>query len=544
MNLINNPWIPVIREDGSKEKIAPWQITETVNPVIEIAAPRTDFQGALYQFLIGLLQTTLAPEDQEEWIESWEETPSAVDVKIALAKVATAFELINLDGPAFLQDFELPEGEKKPLAGLLIEAPGGKTLKDNLDHFVKGGAVEGACESCAATALFTLQTNAPSGGVGHRVGLRGGGPLTTLLLPDNPQSTLWKKLWMNVLTEEEYPLGQTNLSEILPWLEKTRLSDKSGVSTQPGDVHSLQMYWGMPRRIRLQKPGDTEEICSLCGTENTHLIHSFITKNYGVNYDGPWQHPLTPYKVDPKNKKPPLSLKGQTGGLGYRHWLGLSLQDKISGDCAAKIISTYQIRANAFSELSEDGKRLWCFGFDMDNMKARCWYEHQMPVLAIPDTFRDAFTDLVADLLAAAKDTVSLLRMQVKAAWFGRPGDAKGDTSMIDASLWQTTETLFYTLLQELAKQPESTSSLPPKIAQQWVAKLRCEAENLFDHWVLEGDMEDRNMKRITRARTALIGKLRNTKSLKSLDQIASTLKDTVLKNTVPKNTGKNQEVA
>src|SRR5690606_10811453 len=108
-------------------------------------------------------------------------------------------------GLAFLQDFTVLDDEPKELAALLIDAPGGKTLKDNLDHFVKGGTLAGACASCTASALFTLQTNAPSGGVGHRVGLRGGGPLTSLLLPENVHASLWQKLWLNVLTEELAP---------------------------------------------------------------------------------------------------------------------------------------------------------------------------------------------------------------------------------------------------------------------------------------------------------------------------------------------------
>ncbi len=244
MNLINDPWITVIREDGTRDVIAPWQITETENPVIELSAPRPDFQGALYQFLIGLLQTTFAPEDEEDWFGCWEKTPEATDVKAAFSSVAEAFELINSKEPAFLQDFDLPEGETKPVSGLLIEAPGGKTLKDNLDHFAKGDMVGAVCESCAATALFTLQTNAPSGGVGHRVGLRGGGPLTTLVLPTEPRATLWKKLWLNVLSQEEYKNNQSTLSDIFPWMGTTRLSDKTGYSTLPDDTHPLQMYWG------------------------------------------------------------------------------------------------------------------------------------------------------------------------------------------------------------------------------------------------------------------------------------------------------------
>ena len=63
MNLIKDPWIPVRRESGMEDIIAPWQLTETDDPVIALSAPRPDFNGALMQFLIGLLQISAAPED-------------------------------------------------------------------------------------------------------------------------------------------------------------------------------------------------------------------------------------------------------------------------------------------------------------------------------------------------------------------------------------------------------------------------------------------------------------------------------------------------
>lgn len=522
MNLISDQWLPVTRQDGTPCKIAPWQIAETDNPVIEINAPRADFQGALYQFLIGLLQTTFAPEDDEAWFECWEGIPDTGALKQSFGKVESGFELFSSE-QAFLQDFCLPEGEKKPVSALLIEAPGGKTLKDNLDHFVKGGMVEAVCESCAATGLFTLQTNAPSGGVGHRVGLRGGGPLSTLLMPADASINLWHKLWINVLTQEDYDTQCQELSEIFPWMTTTRLSDKSGQNTQPGDTHSLQMYWGMPRRIRLQ-PKDIHGSCDLCGEESDRLTHSFITKNYGVNYEGPWLHPLTPYRKDPKNKKPPLSLKGQQGGLGYRHWLGLCFRDVSNGDSAAEVVQRWQERVNGFAELSEIAVGLWCFGFDLDNMKARCWYDHQMPLLAINPACRDVFIDLVTGLMTAAKDTVSLLRSQVKAAWCSRPGDLKGDTSMIDQAFWQATESAFYQHLNTLANLSPNNFQLPASLAKHWVELLLNTAVSQFDFWVLEGDIEDRNMKRIFESRKTLLMKMKTMKSLKSLWQRANTL--------------------
>lgn len=527
MNLISDPWIPVLRADGNREKIAPWQITGTKNPVVEIAAPRPDFQGALYQFLIGLLQTAFAPEDEEQWQEYWETPPNVDELKIIFARLSSAFELINTDGPAFLQDFDMPDGELKPLAGLLIEAPGGKTRKDNLDHFIKGGIIEGACPSCAATALFTLQANAPAGGVGHRVGLRGGGPLTTLVMPDDSESSLWQKLWLNILSYDDFELGPAQGNEnAFPWMSETRCSDKKGVTTEPLDVSPLQMYWGAPRRIRFETDDLQEGHCTLCGSHAPELLTHYRTKNYGTNYDGPWLHPLTPYRFDPKKIKPPLTLKGQQGGLGYRHWLGLSWQDDNNGDRAAKITRHFNEERAEFiaglAEVEESPARLWCFGYDMDNMKARCWYEHQIPLLTISETYRENFITFVSQLLAAAKDAVFLLRGQVKAGWFNRPSDAKGDTSMVDHSFWQATEPAFYDMLNRLLNQPDNTRHMPSDVAQDWVQTVRNSAVELFDEWVLSGDAEDLDMKRITKSRRVLTSKLNTMKSLKNLDQIAS----------------------
>ena len=63
MNLIHDAWIPIRRKHGEETRIAPWEVTTRYSddPVVALAAPRPDFNGALIQFLIGLLQTTCAP---------------------------------------------------------------------------------------------------------------------------------------------------------------------------------------------------------------------------------------------------------------------------------------------------------------------------------------------------------------------------------------------------------------------------------------------------------------------------------------------------
>ena len=95
MNLINEPWIPIRRADGIREKIEPWRITdftEDQSPIVAIASPRPDFDGALIQFVIGLLQTTCTPNESEWW--DWrEEPPPSEMLRERFATVLEAFEL-------------------------------------------------------------------------------------------------------------------------------------------------------------------------------------------------------------------------------------------------------------------------------------------------------------------------------------------------------------------------------------------------------------------------------------------------------------------
>ena len=79
--------------------------------------------------------------------------------------------------------------------------------------------------------------------------------------------------------------------------------------------------------------------------------------------------------------------------------------------------------------------RLWAFGYDMDNMKARCWYDAALPLYGLADCDRDTRQGVQAEVarwLAAAELAGLYLRMAVKYAWFS--ADARGDFGHIDAS--------------------------------------------------------------------------------------------------------------
>lgn len=375
--LLDECWIPVRDRDGALIKIAPWQIAKGGGlRYATLAAPRPDFNGALAQFLIGLLQTAFAPEDDIAWRKLWDVPPTPEQLQQAFRPYQEAF-VLDGDGPRFMQDLTLHEGEDKPIVGLLMDAPGGNTVKNNQDHFIKRDVVSAICPDCAATALFSLQTNAPSGGQGHRVGLRGGGPLSTLLLPRDPALGLWHYFWLNVLPKDQLSSAGAGREAVFPWLLPTLTSEKNQKVT-PQQADPLQMYWGMPRRIRLSFKAN-EGHCDLCGTHSAYLVTDYITRNFGVSYDG-WEHVLSPHSRE-SAEMAPLPLHGQPGGIGFRHWAGVVISDEEGRSRGsrkpAKILSHHK---SSF-ERRAIAADLWAFGYDMDNMKARAWGDSRMPLL-------------------------------------------------------------------------------------------------------------------------------------------------------------------
>jgi CRISPR system Cascade subunit CasA len=502
-NLIRDAWIPVRRRDGSRSKIAPWQITENQdrNPIISLDAPRPDFNGALIQFLIGLVQTAKPPENDRPWRTFLCHSPDSDELRSAFESVAHAFELFG-DGPRFMQDLTLSGGEEKDISGIFIDAPGGNTLKNNADHFIKRGAIERICPCCAATALFTLQTNAPAGGVGHRTSLRGGGPLTTLILGP----TLWHTVWLNVLPQHKF-LGacgdpyKSASSDVFPWLGKTRTSERAaGRSTTPLDVHPAHMFWAMPRRIRLDCENLATGMCDLCGEASFSLISKYLTKNYGMNYEGAWQHPLTPYTA--VRDAPPNPTKGQLSGVCYRHWLGLVQSDPEAGRMPGRVVQEFTEVRQGWSDLHEvlrHNPRLWVFGYAMDNMKALFWCESTMPLMQVDERYRPAFEQNVARLIKTADLMRSNLRRCLKQAIFGSAAAVKGDLSFSEDVYWQSTEPFFYSTLRELQEALKTAGDLILlKIA--WHRRLQDTCQDIFRDLSQSNQMEVVDPKRIALA--------------------------------------------
>jgi len=472
MNLILDHWLPIRRQLGSAT-IRPAQIVEALydDPVIAPNWPRPDFRFATLEFLIGLLATACPPANADAWLEWWEAPPDAATLDAAFAPLAHAFELDGA-GPRFLQDLEDLAAAPEPVERMLIEAPGGSTTTKNTDLLVKRGRVASLGRATAAIALYTFQSWAPAGGAGNRTGLRGGGPLITLVAPeDTARRTLWHLLWANV------PHGRTpatdDLPKVFPWLAATT-SSVGGRGVTPADAHPLQAWWGMPRRIRLDfATTEAPMPCGLTGAPDEVRVTGWRQRPNGVNYLV-WggRHPLTPhYRLKPATEL--LPVHPQPGGIGYRHWLGLVVA---SGD-GLRVPAAAVAAWRDGRQLDAGRARLLAAGYDMDNMKARGFVEHEMPLVAGD---RDAIDPFAAQLVGAATQVASLLRGAVRDALFSAGATVKADADALSAVrewLWATTEQPFFVALEAIAQAPDR--ALPLK--QDWVVRLRGTALALFD---------------------------------------------------------------
>ncbi len=520
-NLINEQWIPVRRSDGTQEIIAPWQVTDNIgsNPIVALDANRPDFNGALIQFLIGLVQTTMAPKKDKNWRTGLDKPPEADELKTAFANVSHAF---NLDGdsPRFMQDFDLDEGKNNQIDKLLVEIPGDETIKDNKDHFIKRESIKKMCLPCSAMALFTLQTNAPSGGQGHRVSLRGGGPLTTIVMGD----TLWQTIWLNVLNEPEflgnYEYSSTEGTAIFPWMGPTRTSEKKQITT-PEDAHPAQMFWGMPRRIVLDFESDETGNCDVCNCDSNHLVTSYITKNHGINYEGGWRHTLTPHSITKQNELIPRH--GNPNGISFRHWLGLVQNDNVNRNEPAKVVLAFRKRQDGLD--NKHSPQLWAFGYDFDNMKVRCWYEGKMPLINVDDNIRINYESVIERLIKISELVANNVRKYVKEAMFRRPADVKGDFSFIDNRFWNNTEPEFYNALENLRialldGNNAVDADAVVDLKYEWLKILFKTGEQLFDDYSQSNQIEVADPKRIALAHRNLrkFNQKKNKKIIEILD--------------------------
>lgn len=515
-NLIEYAWLPVRRNSGVRVWLRPGDLTTEFpnNPAMALDFPRPDWNAAVTEWLIGLAFLALRPTDIDDWAQSFREPPMPESLQTAFARLAFAFDLDG-DGPRAFQDFDpLEDAELKSLSGLLMDAPGENTLRNNADLFIKRGGADSLGLPFAAAALITLQTYAPAGGAGHRTSMRGGGPLSTLVSPrrkgpnGREVQTLWDKVWANTPYAEydteaatsDTPPFSAKWASVFPWLAATKVSTNDKIVT-PEDATPAQAFFACPRRIRLRFSSDAGA-CDLGGGDGA-VATGMVTLNYGANYLS-WTHPLSPYREDKKAGKLPLHPHAGPSDYGdFAAWWGLENEEALT-------LRLWQDRRKSVRKLI-GAEGVEAVGFDMDNMKARQWLEARFPWVPVYDASGQDLAKLLKQIILSSDEAARALRYAVKVALYGQRQAAGGyklpETLPRDAlpepaeQLWRETDSEFRRQVNALVN-GEVGDGLALK--QGWLAGLRRAAFHLFDQSVDLDGMTDSSPHRLLVAREGL----------------------------------------
>jgi CRISPR system Cascade subunit CasA len=440
LNLINEPWIPVIDKEGIRRTIAPWEMTDP--SFVRPDWPRADLNIACLELLIGLVFMADPPKDIDDWEDRSQ--PDQDRLRERLAAYAPAFNLLG-EGPRFLQDLDPFSGVALSLDALFVDSAGAKTAKDNADLMTHRNRYNSLDLPLASIALYAFQAHAPSGGAGNRTSMRGGGPLVTLI---DPGDGLWSLVWANV------PYGKASKINQLPWMRPTNLSDKSPpMETFPpnGQQFSVEAFFGMPRRLRLIS-GDSE-------------VTGVIQKPHGTKY-AVWKHPLTPY-YQTKPGEVALPVHPRAGHFGYRHWRG-TIVATADADLTsrASCVDTYETRTDGVA-------RIIVAGWAMENMKPLDFIHSTQPFIKNSEEK----IIILSGMIVAADSAALALRSSLK------PVLSEGESREAEREgFFITTETSLQLRLAELQSGADFS-----QVCKQWLKNLEVEALRRFDAIALNG---------------------------------------------------------
>lgn len=479
LNLVRDPWIPVMRADGTRALIAPRQVTDPVNPVLTIDSTRAPWNAALTEFLISLFQTVLLPEDARVWRELWNEPPSPEYLERELTKVATLFEMQG--ATPFMQDptlLDTPSPDHnslsllrargghpywKPVQKLPVDGVSEEQEKKHSDLFAKSGSVTALCQPCAAAALWDLQAHSPQGSAGYYTSLRGGHPSTTLIATNR----LWHTVWANVLEQSCFGMkGRPDPVGILPWLKPEQRK------VDPKKENPLHVLWGMPRRVLL-KIDQEEADCDTCGAHVASCVRGFYSYRGGFQYaQHEWTHPCSPYI---SREDLGFVARAADGDLvGYRNWVGL-LVDTPSGDGVPAMVVRRWLERDV---PREPYLRIWGYGYKTDQASVSLWCEGKMPYLMLDNGQQKAYERLVIMLVTLSQRGVQCLSDSLRGA-FKASGAGKISTKEAEHAFWSSTEESFIENLRAAAAAPSKETF--ERISDTWMERVQRAALDLYE---------------------------------------------------------------
>lgn len=283
MNILDDYWVPVTSKNGIFQLITYKDLLGSEGDW-SITLPRDDLELACLQLLICLTQVIFLPKNDSELRSRISSPMSPEEFSNGIALIDKNW--FDLDHPStpFMQTRGVKAKETTPIQKLLIGLPEG----NNHAFFDRTGDVLNLSAACTVIALFNQASNCPSFGGGFKGSLRGGAPVTTLVM-ENDGNSLRKTIWRNVITlpriRERLPDYEPDFTRDKPtWVEP--IKQGTIYNTEIGLLRGL--FW-QPAHIELiASEGHTN--CDLTGLDGP-CYSGFLCEKFAYKMEGLWPHP-------------------------------------------------------------------------------------------------------------------------------------------------------------------------------------------------------------------------------------------------------------
>ena len=313
-----------------------------------------DWDAASLLYLHALVQTAVVLHgkcpDRKAWARYFDNTPE---------DLPGWFDGIVLGAAPW--QCQTATGEL-PAYTLLPASPGDNTLKKNADIMAWRANMPSALSVAEAQIAIMADQffGAKQVGQGYYSGCRGNNPLTVMMEPPLEGASLWQRVWLNILPENDWNMHYATDQEfVFPWDRPLT----SALRT-PRNTHPLEMLWQMPKRWRMVVSDDG------C----VHVLHR---QNQGNRYDGGWRHPLSSYREKAPDKD------GSAGGwfpqrarphIGYRDWAALAVGLK---GCTQPPFAVLRYLDHRLTRSAP--RRLRCFGWAAGGKELGVWVDQSVP---------------------------------------------------------------------------------------------------------------------------------------------------------------------
>ncbi|WP_297475961.1 type I-E CRISPR-associated protein Cse1/CasA [Ferrovum sp.] len=382
MDIFRDAWLPT-----DAGVLTP---SQALSKATRFTWPRPDWNAASLLFLHAMVQTAVVINAKCPDRDAWRDL-----LRSAPADIESWFDGLDAGSKPY-QYGHTDRSKCVSVAALMPENPGKNTRKKASDVLVWDHDRKlTLCE--AQIAVMSGQLWGLSGGAGHYMGCRGGQPLTVLVEPAQNNSTLWQRVWLNVLPLDSWEriYGKFKDGFVFPWNravvrpEGMSLDDNDDDDDNPStktankeineqddvtaiipfdpnnpvtnriSVHPLEMLWQMPRLWNIVQDSDG-------------MVRNIEAESRGHRYFvAAWNHPLTSYRGMKDGKWSPYQAFPRVGfndwagivyGFGKKSRRGIALGEYVEQDHSGRVPI-----------------RLRCFGWSVKGKSVASWVENVVP---------------------------------------------------------------------------------------------------------------------------------------------------------------------